>query len=383
MEVIRIDDLRYLIENQKEPSISMYMPTEPGDKDKNRITFKNSISKAKEMAKDKGFNSADLEKSIKSFTTMAEDLEFLVGQREGLAVFINDEGVKLFRLPHKFQEAVMVDKIFHIKPLMPIITEDTDYFILSLSKNQVKLYEVNRFEINHVEIEGLPKDMDDALQYDISEVHFGKVPQKTGSVAQKGISTYHGHGIGDETEKEFILRYCQVIEKFISGHIKGKNRPLVIAGVDYIQAIYKEASSFEDILTKGISGNPDMMTPDDLRKEGWELIRPEFTKFVDKAKKIYGNMSGSDKVSESVHEIVKASRFQRIDTLFLSMDAPEVLGVYDEENNFVNSDNPNDEKAEDLIGMSVRQTLLNGGKIYYVPQSEMPNKHHIGAILRY
>lgn len=383
MEVIRIDDLRYLIENNKQPSISMYMPTEPGDKDKNRIMFKNSISKAKDMAKEKGFDTTNLEKSMRPFITMAEDLEFLVGQREGLAVFINDEGAKVFRLPHKFQEAVMVDKIFHIKPLMPIITEDADFFILQLSKNQIKLYEADRFEIKEIEIEGLPKNMDDALQYDISQIHFGKIPQKTGTVGQNSISTYHGHGIGDETEKEFTLRFCQVIEKYISGYIKGKNKPLIIAAVDYIQSIYKEASSFENILPKGISGNPDMMTPDELRKEGWEIIRPEFLNYINEAKKLYGNMSGSDKVSESLHEIVKASRFQRIDTLFLSMDAPEILGVYDEENNLVNSDNPSDEKAEDLIGMSVRQTLLNGGKIYYIPQDEMPNKNHIGAILRF
>lgn len=383
MEVIRNEDLRYLLENKNEPSVTMYLATTPGDKDKNRIMIKNALSKVKDQINEKGYDSQKIAGSIAQFTELSDSLEFLNAQSAGLAVFINNEGVKTFRLPHEFEIEVMVDSIFHIKPLLPLLTENSGFFVLSISKNRLKLYEADRFEIKNVDIEGLPTDMQSTLQYDIDLNHASKVPQNVSSGQRGGSASYHGHGIGDETEKEFTLRYCQMVEKYISPYVNGKNKPMVIAAVDYIQSIYKDASSFKDITEKGISGNPDMMTEEELRKQAWEIIRPMLDKYADEAKNIYGNLSNTERASDSISPIVKAASFSRIDTLFLSRSAEEIIGVYDKESNSVNTDNLGDKNAEDLVGVAVRQTLLNGGRIYLLEQEQMPGSHQLAAIFRY
>ena len=381
MEVIRNEDLRYLLENKNEPSVTMYLPTAPGDKDKNRIMIKNALSKVKDQLNEKGYDAQKIAGSVAQFTELSDSLEFLNAQSAGLAVFINNEGIKTFRLPHEFENEVMVDSIFHIKPLLPLLTENSGFFVLSISKNRLKLYEADRFEIKNVEIAGMPTDMDSTLQYDIDETHFSRVPQNASSA--KGSTSTHGHGIGDETEKEFTLRYCQMVEKYISPYVNGKNKPMVIAAVDYIQSIYKDASSFKDITEKGISGNPDMMTEEELRKQAWDIIRPMLDKYSDEAKNIYGNLSNTERASASISPIVKAASFSRIDTLFLSRSAEEIIGVYDKESNSVNTDNLGDKNAEDLVGVAVRQTLLNGGRVYLLEQEQMPGSHQLAAIFRY
>ncbi len=382
MEVIRNEDLRYLLENKNEPSVTIYLPTSAGVKDKNRIMIKNALSKVKDQMIEKGYDAKKIAGSMAQFSELSDSLDFLNAQERGLAVFINSDGMRTFRLPHEFENDVMVDSIFHIKPLLPLLTENSAFFVLAISKNKLKLYEADRFEIKNVEIEGMPSDMQSTLQYDIDLDNASKLPQKSG-FGQKGSVVYHGQGIGDETEKEFTLRYCQMIEKYISPYVKGKNKPMVIAAVDYIQALYKDASSFHDITEKGISGNADMMTEDELRKKSWEIIRPLLDKFTDEAKNIYGNLSNSDKASNSISPIVKAATFSRIDTLFLSSSAEEIIGVYDKDSNSVNTDNLGDKKAEDLVGLAVRQTLLNGGRIYLLDQDQMPQSTQLAAIFRY
>lgn len=74
---------------------------------------------------------------------------------------------------------------------------------------------------------------------------------------------------------------------------------------------------------------------------------------------------------------------QRIDTLFLSKSTEPIPGVYDKENDRVNTDYADPHEVQDLIGISVRQTLLAGGKIYYLDHSHMPEHKPIAAILRY
>ena len=55
MEVMNTQDLRYLLENAKQPSITIYLPTIPGDKDTNRILIKNAVSKARDAIKEKNY----------------------------------------------------------------------------------------------------------------------------------------------------------------------------------------------------------------------------------------------------------------------------------------------------------------------------------------
>ncbi len=381
MEVMKIQDLRYLLENAEHPSITIYLPTIPGDKDTNRILIKNSISKARDAIKEKDYDARDIEENLKAFTLMGEDLSFLNAQKEGLAVFINKHELKTYRLPHAFEETVIADNIFHIKPLLPVLTENIDYYILAISKNTLALYSANRFEINPIDIPDMPKNMDEALQYDIDESHLGRRPAKV-SGGSLGAAT-HGENIGDETEKEFVLRYCQIVEKYISTFLNNKNKTLVLAGVDYISSIYKEASSYKNISEKTISGNPETMTASSLRDHAWDIVKPQLLIDSEKAVARYGNLSNTDRTVDSISQIVKASHVQRIDTLFLSKSAEPILGVYDKENDRVNTDYADSHDVQDLIGISVRQTLLAGGKIYYLDHAHMPEHKPIAAILRY
>ena len=381
MEVMNTQDLRYLLENAKQPSITIYLPTIPGDKDTNRILIKNAVSKARDAIKEKNYEEKDLEENLKAFAIMGEDLNFLNAQKEGLAVFINKGDLKTFRLPHAFEETVIVDNIFHIKPLLPVLTENIGYYVLAISKNIIQLYKANRYEIKPIDLPEMPTSMDNALQYDIDESHLGRRPSNVNG-SKVGSST-HGENIGDETEKEFVLKYCQIVEKFISTHINSSNKTLILASVDYIQSIYKETSSYNNIAEKGISGNPDNMTMDQLRNHAWELIKPQLKIESAKAVNHYGDLSATERTVDSISQIVKAAHVQRIETLYLSKSAEPMLGIYDKENDRVNTDYAEPELVQDLIGVSVRQTLLSGGNIYYLDQSEMPGNKQIAALLRY
>ena len=48
--------------------------------------------------------------------------------------------------------------------------------------------------------------------------------------------------------------------------------PLVLAGVDYLFPIYREANTYPHLLDKGITGSPEELTIKDLHRQSLSLV---------------------------------------------------------------------------------------------------------------
>ena len=70
--------------------------------------------------------------------------------------------------------------------------------------------------------------------------------------------------------------------------------PLLLAGVEYLLPIYKEANTYPHLIDTVIKGNPDLLSADELHKSAWEIIRPLFQAAQEEAFAHYQQLAGQE-----------------------------------------------------------------------------------------
>jgi hypothetical protein len=311
--------------------------------------------------------------------------DFWQHQGDGLAIFLSNDSHKVYRLPVEFEELVMTGTSFHIKPLLPCLGRGVKFYVLAISMNNVRLLQGDADTIHELKLD-FPTNMEEALRLEDGERSFNML---TGSPrsgeGRVGAGSLHGHGVDDD-EKKDILRFFQSVNQGLNDLLdtSQKNIPMVLAGVDYLLPIYREASSYQNLLEDTIQGNPDREDLKQLHEKAWKIVKPIFEESQKKAFEKYQQLhgQGSDLATNDIKAVVKAATFGQVETLFVPL-GPQKWGRYDAEKNKVLLAKEPGSNNEDLFDFAASQTILNSGQVFGVPPEQMPGNGEIAAILRY
>jgi hypothetical protein len=385
MDILNPDTLKSLIEQQGKWCVSLYMPTQRTgqDQQQNPIRLKNLLAKAETNLLANGLRRPKVEKLMQPAEELLWNREFWQQQGDGLAIFLTNDFYKIYRLPLEFEEAVNTGNAFHIKPLLPCLGRNIRFYVLAVSLNNVRLFEGNADTISEIEV-NFPTSMEAALWADDPEkylnMHSGSVSMGEG---KGGSGIFHGHDPADE-DKTNILRFFQAVNQGLNQVLEEKNIPMVLAGVDYLLPIFREASSYQNLLEDAILGNPDRENLKELHEKAWQIVRPLFEESQKKAFEKFEQLNGrkSDLATSDIKAAVKAAVFGQVETIFVPIEMQK-WGRYDAENNKVIIQREPDPQNEDLFDFAAAQTLLNSGQVFAVTPEQMPGDGEIAAILRY
>jgi hypothetical protein len=389
MSLLSLDELKTLAKKPKGPCVSMYMPMQKAGPEirQNPIRFKNLVKEAEERLDAMGIRHTEALDFLKPVHEL-DTPEFWEHQDYGLAIFISPEVFRYYRLPYEFQELVVVDGQFHLKPLLHLVNNDGRFYLLALSQKDVRFFEGTRYSIREVEVENLPKSMDEALNYDetAQEGQFRIATSRGGtsnSMVQPGA--FHGQGSPDRDKRqEDILQFCHAIDGALHEKLRNQKAPLVLAGVEYMPPIYQEANTYSHLVEESITGSPETMTPEELHDKAWQFVEPLFHQAEQQAMERYQELAGADtgKTSNDIKEIIPAAYFQRVDSLFVPVDQ-QMWGNFDPDTMTVDLHPEPEPDDEDLLDFAAVHTLLNGGTVYAVELEKMPDKTLAAAIFRY
>lgn len=389
MTLFSLDELKQLVENSQKPCISLYMPTQKAGPEvrQNPIRFKNLIRQIEERLDAMGIRHTE----AVDFLQPGRDLdtaEFWENQDHGLAIFISENIFRYYHLPMECQELVVVSDQFHLKPLLHLINNDGRFFILALSQDNIRFFEATRYTIDEVEVENMPKSLDEALQYDETskdgQFRIGTSKGGTSNSSQQP-GQFHGQGSPDrDKHQEDILQFFQRINDCLHEKLRDEKSPLVLAGVEYLFAIYKQANSYQHLEDEGINVNVDIIKPQELHDKTWPIIEPLFSQLQEQVMELYQQLAGEQtgKASDDIKEIIPAAYYQRIDSLFVPVGR-QIWGEFnpDTMNLDLHSEpKPND---EDMLDFAAIHTLLNGGTVYAIEPEKLPNNAMAAAIFRY
>jgi hypothetical protein len=383
MDLLTKNDLKNLLENQKGLCISIFMPTHRSgpETQQNLIRFKNLLREAERRLLATGLRASELEELLKPAQALLNDRSFWQYQSDGLVIFLSQETFSYYSFPLNFEELIVITDRFHTKPLLSLFNGDGRFYVLALSQNQVKLFQGTRFSVSELKLKGVPKDIHEALKYDDSEKQLQfhtRTPGGTG----KRAAMFHGHGIGKDDSKENTLRYFRQINKGVYDLLKEETAPLVLAGVDYLFSIYKEANTYPHLVEEGIVGNPEELSAQELHSRTWNIVKCLFLRAQGDAIKQYKQLANTKQASCDTSIIVPAAYHGRIELLFVAVGIHQ-WGTFNQDSNDVLVHQKAEPGSGDLLDFAAIHTLLNGGIVYAVKPKKVPDDAPLAAVFRY
>lgn len=369
-----------LAQEESNTCISIFLPTHKAGEDvqKDPICFKNLLVEAEKKLKDRGMKSRDIENFLEGPRKLLDQPSFWRHNDNGLAVFITDDGFKYYRIPYSFSDKVMLDNHFLITPLIPMITLEGTFCILTLSQKNIRFLRCTRNDFELINMGKTPTSMEEFLKFD---VYHPNLQHHAGQGGNRN-AIFHGHGGAKDTDTKEVENYLKTVENHVTSFLKKSNDPLVLAGIDKAIDIYKKVNHYNRLLDQSVSGNPDPKSDKELKDEAWEVIKSYFLQDMFHDIERFGDLSGSNKRSDNLTKIVEAAYYGKIDSLFIPIDAYS-WGWFDQDRNTVHHSAEPQKRDHDLINMAAIKTLIQDGDVYALDKENMPNDSSIAAIFRY
>jgi len=278
-----------------------------------------------------------------------------------------------------------VGKSFDVKPLLPVVNRNGEFYILALSQNQTRLFRASKDTLSEVQLKDVPTNMGQALRIDDPQKNLGfqTSTANSGGTGSERPAIHYGQGVEDD-KKELIRRYFQVLDQGLTRQLEDESAPMVLAGVDYLLPIYREVSTYRNLLDEGLVGSPDREDLNEMRELAWKVVEPIFMRnqqeAIDRFLELHGQQNGL--ASSDLDTAVKAAIAGRVETLIVPLGVQK-WGRYDPAADSVIFDTKPTPENEDMLNFAAVQTMLNSGNVYAVPMEQFPKKGDVAAIFRY
>jgi len=382
MDVLSLEDLESLAQEHEGTHVSIYLPVEVAGREtrQNTIRLKNLLRQAESILTDGGMRSTEVSGLFEPAWQLEDDSDFWQDREQGLALLLSPGFFRTIWMPLQFDERLVVSNRFHLRPLIEAFSEDTTFYLLALSMNDVRFYRCSRFSAKELKVKDMPQNLATSLWADDPErqSQFRNQPAGAASGKQGTFGVFHGSGdiIEDET-KDRVLRYCQQINHAVTQALARSRAPLVVASVDYVRAIYREANSFRNLLHEGVNGNPENVPGEELAQRAWDVVAPQLADQRRDLIERFETLAAHGQATSRLSEVVTAAEEGRIHVLLQCPGPPvwsvENLGTGDEQHS----------GDIDLVDEALVKTLVNDGEIRTCEAGELPDGAVVAAILRY
>lgn len=384
MDLVTRRDLERLARLNEGPCLSVTMPAHQAGPETRQdpIRFKNLIGEAEDRLTEYGMRAPEARELVEPARRLLDDHSFWQHQNQGLAVYLRPGRFDTYRLPLELEDLVVVGERFHLKPLLALLAGDGQFYVLAVSQNSVRLLQGTRYTVSQVELEDVPESLADALRFDEPQRHL-QFHTETGPRAGRRGAMFFGQGVtGEEFRKDEILRFFQQLDKGLHEVLRNEQVPLVLAGVDYLHPLYREANTYPHLLEDGVTGNPDERSPKELHQAAWEVVEPIVRSAQEEAAAGYERLLGTGKASSALKEVVPAAHHGRVAGVFVSL-GEHAWGTFDPETDAVEEHEERRAGDQDLLDLVAVHTLLNGGVVHTVERSEIPGDGRLAAVFRY
>src|SRR5260370_40052374 len=129
---------------------------------------------------------------------------------------------------------------------------------------------------------------------------------------------FRGQGVGGDDTREQVLLCFRQIEKGLQEVLRDETAPLVLAGVAYLNSLYRAVNTYPHLLDRGIAGNPDELKAETLHEQAWALVAPSVSKPQHDAAAQYRYYAETERASNEVRNVIPAAYDCRIASLLVS-----------------------------------------------------------------
>lgn len=361
-------DIERLLGVRREGCVSIYLPTSPIPQQAGgeRIELKNLSREAVEQLHAAGMDKREVEALAEELEDLGEDDAFWARQANSLAIFATPEGVRTFRIPNRLTETVEVSDRFHVKPLLRAVTFPQAAFVLALSQNAVRLFEIAPdLPPAEISVPDLPTDAASAV-----------------GLASIGGRSAYGRLQGSEGQKVRLRQYARRVEEALRPVLSGLELPLILASTEPLDAIFRAANTYPHLAEHGIRGNPDETTDAELADASRRVLDEIYAQELADLRATYEARVTQGRGSDDMGAIARAATFGAVDTALVDIDET-VPGFVDDETGALTLEDSDDAANYGVVDEIARRVLLTRGRVLAVRREDIPGGGPIAAILRF
>jgi hypothetical protein len=373
-----------LAKREADVAISIYLPTHNAGKEinekKDLIRFKNLLQAVTADLNEKGLTNDQMDALLSPAFDLLKEEEFWLRLDKGLAVFISNDFFEIKKVHLEVPEEFHINSTFHLTPLVDFYFDRPYFYLLVISKHSSAVYKSDELAMERLEIEGLPQGMDDVIHFE--EKSESKLFRMGGgSSGQKG--SLHGHGSGLKDDKEYVSQYLKEVDQTLMTELlANENAPLLVAGVEYVAAIFKQVSHYKNVVDVVLTGNYEHTDMGELFQKSLALIQPYLQGDSKKALKNYYDQITSPLTSSMPDKVIPAAYYKQIYDLFVE-EGLHIWGTFNEAENKLIINDKKQPGDECLVNKAILKTIANGGDVHILDRDKMPNGAQIAASLRF
>ncbi len=344
------------------PCVSIFIPTHrAGHVQEDKIRFKNALADIKSQLQN-GFGMH--EREAEGFLTPAYDLlnlnDLWFRLSDGLAVFMGRNLFEYYPVPIDLNPLNYVSNQFYLLPLLPLLNRNDRFFLLALSRGDVRFFEGHQFSITPVKISDLvPENIQAALALEDPEKSL-----QMRNAGPGGVSVFHGHGLHKDQQTWQVEKYCRMVDDGLMTMLHDEQAPVLLAAVDELAGVYQKVSRYSRVLDLHVSGNPENDDPVLLHEKAWSKIQPYFQKDLEAQKVQLAEALAKGKGTSSLQKLVPAAVHGRVQTLFFEKDTPLRWGVYDAAKDSVILHDKPDAASVCLHNLAAVRVFEQGGSVF-------------------
>jgi len=396
------DQIRALLDEERNTVISVYIPTERKAyrPEQNALRFRSALDGAAERLQERGLPRPEIDAFLSPLRDMLDDRDFWLHQADGLALFRSESDTEMVKLPWKPSESIRVGRAPYLVPLLEGLSVDETHALLALSQDEIRLFSCTAENTEEIDTGDLdfPRSLAEALRYDDLQKPGLQHRPTTGpgrGAAGKGARGndrtdrrhgFHGHGEGGEDQKKQIEGYLRSVDAALRPRLREfGSPPLILAGVEYVHAIFRNVSKYPSIVDISVNGNPGGLRPDELLQRIAPVMRAHKEKRLTETLSRFRELEAHDLATAKLAEVVDAADVGRVDTLVVQKDAV-TWGTLDPQTRTVTRDKDHQQvgESEDLIDLAARRTLSNDGTVIVLdPGNMVASEAGVAALLRY
>lgn len=339
------------------------------------VRFKNLLKSAREKLQSKNVDELQINQLLQSLEDLKNQPRFWQDQQDGLLFFVSEDLFQYVKLPFDVKSDVYLNDHFYILPLLRLNQQDQEYFVLTLSKNSVRLLRAGRSKIEEVELENLPGSYDEFTELDVFETSLSK-----GNSGANGSAGFHGKGDAADSKQRLGELFIKQVESVVTEYMRKQNAPLLLAGVSDITSHYLKFNHYHTVWEKDtLLGNPDYMSKEEIHRKSMIVSKKKIMNEIYDIADESTNLINTGRFIYDLGELVNAAKYGQVDTLFVQIGGFE-FGTFDDENDQVQK---SEEAETEMYNLAATKCLQNSGTVYLLDQDHMPQKTEISAVLRY
>ena len=316
---------------------------------------------------------------------LIDDYEFWQHQAQGLALFLGDGDMRVFKLPVAPPELVSTGTGFHVRPLLPLLSADGAFRVLTITADDVTLFRASRFAMSEEDSSALPHNLDEvkgAADHENSQMASPISRPHTGSIDIRNAQS-QGES-AEDWRKSRRVEYIQRIALAMKEILSSEPMPLVLAGDAETIGHFQKTGVLGHDLAGTIEINPDVLDDQQLHEAAYAVLRPRFDQeradAIGSFAAFHGK--GDPRAAHRIDDISQSADAGRIETLFVAEGAAVGRNVEASSNDGLKTEHPLG-SGQDLLDDLVAQTLKTSGRVYVMAAEDMPLAEPALALLRY